>query len=163
MAYERAKETAKKVRKALKAAFPGIKFSVRSSTYTGGSSLRVSWVDGPRNKEVQEVTSKYKSSTFDGMTDMKTTHGYKDPETGEMCSGADYIFVERERSEELTEKIKKMAEKLTGNIPDPTKYGYHMEMHEAEEALNGEKPIRFCRSEESWNELFNYAKELKAS
>ncbi|WP_338423309.1 LPD29 domain-containing protein, partial [Xylella fastidiosa] len=40
-------ETAKLVRKALKESFPDIKFSVKSSNYSGGASIRVSWIDGP--------------------------------------------------------------------------------------------------------------------
>ena len=48
-------ETAKLVRKALKKAFPGMKFSVRSSNYANGSSIDVSWTDGPTMKAVDEV------------------------------------------------------------------------------------------------------------
>ena len=63
--------TAKLVRAALKKAFPGVKFSVRSSTYSGGASMRVGWVDGPKTKEVEAVTSAYCGGGFDGMIDMK--------------------------------------------------------------------------------------------
>ena len=35
-------ETAKLIRQSLKEAFPGVKFSVRSSTYSGGASIDVS-------------------------------------------------------------------------------------------------------------------------
>ena len=40
-------DTAKLIRATLKAKFPGIKFSVRSSRYAGGSSIDVRWNDGP--------------------------------------------------------------------------------------------------------------------
>jgi Large polyvalent protein associated domain 29 len=63
-------ETAKLVRAALKKAFPGVKFSVRSSTYSGGASIRVGWVDGPSTKAVQAVTCAYAGGGFDGMIDM---------------------------------------------------------------------------------------------
>jgi hypothetical protein len=36
-------ETAKEIRKALKAAFPKVKFSVRSHCYAGGASIDVSY------------------------------------------------------------------------------------------------------------------------
>ena len=48
-------DTAKLVRSALKKAFPGVKFSVRSTSYSGGSSVRVGWTDGPQTAEVDKV------------------------------------------------------------------------------------------------------------
>jgi hypothetical protein len=64
-------ETAKFVRKALKSAFPAIKFSVRSESYSGGSSIDVGWMDGPTAKMVDNVISQFKGSRFDGMIDLK--------------------------------------------------------------------------------------------
>lgn len=66
-------ETAKLVRAALKKAFPGIKFSVRSETYAGGASIRVDWVDGPIVKQVDHLVQGFASARFDGMIDMQTT------------------------------------------------------------------------------------------
>lgn len=63
-------ETAKLVRAALKKAFPGVKFSVRSDTYAGGASIRVGWTDGPSSKAVEAVTNAYAGGGFDGMIDM---------------------------------------------------------------------------------------------
>jgi len=34
----------------LKESFPGIKFSVKSSTYSMGASIRIRWLDGPNTK-----------------------------------------------------------------------------------------------------------------
>lgn len=62
-------ETAKLIRKALKAAFPAVKFSVRSS-----SSVRVGWTDGPTTKRVEEVVSQFSSKSFDGSIDMEVSH-----------------------------------------------------------------------------------------
>lgn len=64
-------DTAKLVRKALKAAFPGQRFSVRSDTYSGGASIRVKWIDGPTEKAVKAVTDPFESAGFDGMIDLK--------------------------------------------------------------------------------------------
>lgn len=64
-------ETAKCVRVALKAAFPAVKFSVRSSSYAGGASIRISWTDGPSTKAVDGVVSVFEGAGFDGMIDMK--------------------------------------------------------------------------------------------
>lgn len=67
-------ETAKLIRKALKAAFPTIKFSVTSKTYSGGASIRVRWVDGPTTKDVEAVAKVYQGQQFDGMIDMATSN-----------------------------------------------------------------------------------------
>lgn len=63
-------ETAKLVRAALKKAFPGVKFSVKSHVYAGGASMRVGWTDGPSSKTVEAVTNPYAGGGFDGMIDM---------------------------------------------------------------------------------------------
>lgn len=89
--YEKASETAKKVRVELKKAFPGVKFSVKSSSYAGGSSIRVSWTDGPTRERVKAITSRFESASFDGMNDMKSYKNYE--YEGQLYSGADYIFV----------------------------------------------------------------------
>jgi hypothetical protein len=72
--YIDTKDAAVMVRKALKSAFPLVKFSVRISRYSGGSSISASWVDGPTEKQVEAVTSPYGGRGFDGMTDSSTYH-----------------------------------------------------------------------------------------
>jgi hypothetical protein len=69
-------ETAKLVRTALKKSFPGVKFSVRSSVYSGGASIDVSWVLGPTTKEVDAVAGQYESASFDGSIDMETPYDH---------------------------------------------------------------------------------------
>ena len=69
-------ETAKLVRAALKKNFPGVKFSVRSSVYSGGASIDVSWVLGPTTKEVDAVAGQYESADFDGSIDMETRYDH---------------------------------------------------------------------------------------
>jgi hypothetical protein len=64
-------ETAALVRKALKEAFPGVKFSVRSSSYAGGASISVGWTDGPNKALVVAITERFEASYFDGMIDYK--------------------------------------------------------------------------------------------
>ena len=71
-------ETAKLVRETMKVEFPGQKFSVRSSTYAGGASIRIGWTDGPTAAQVQSVTKIFEGSTFDGMIDF--IQGYIDDE-----------------------------------------------------------------------------------
>lgn len=64
-------DTAKLVRAALKKAFPGHKFSVRSEYYSGGASIRVHYKDNLNHRAVEEVVEAYQGAGFDGMIDMK--------------------------------------------------------------------------------------------
>jgi hypothetical protein len=101
--YEAATETAKKIRKTLKAAFPGVKFSVTSSTFSMGSSVYVSWTDGPMSSQVNAILSRFESGSFDGMQDMYTTTGYE--WEGQIVVGAKYVSGSRQLSEERREQI----------------------------------------------------------
>lgn len=69
-------EIAKMIRKELKEKVPGIKFSVRSDKYSGGSSIDVSWPDGPTEKEIEKIVGKYNGSGFDGMIDLKYNNNH---------------------------------------------------------------------------------------
>lgn len=51
-------ETAKLIRQTLKAKFTGTKFSVRSSAFSGGTSVDISWTDGPTEKAVERAIRK---------------------------------------------------------------------------------------------------------
>ena len=100
--YETAAETAKRVRAILKVKFPGVKFSVRSSTYSGGSSVHVGWTDGPLTDQVNLAIKWLEGADFDGMQDLKT---YNPPLVSQpdgslvKIHGADFIFTEREITE----------------------------------------------------------------
>lgn len=110
-------DTAKLVRAALKAAFPGIKFSVRSDTYSGGASIRVSWTDGPTVKAVEAVTNRYRGADFDGMQDLKTYRSdtllaLPDGTVEAVHFGADYIFGERKLSDAYLAELEPYAVKM---------------------------------------------------
>jgi hypothetical protein len=108
-------ETAKLLRKALKAAHPGVKFSVRSSSYSGGASIRVGWTDGPTAAEVDKTANLYRGATFDGMVDMKSYHdsllANEDGTVELVHFGADFVFTERSESAEFRAEV---AENLDG-------------------------------------------------
>ena len=131
---ESAVETAKKIRKELKKAFPGVKFSVRSSSYSGGSSVDVNWQDGPMQKEVEAITERFNSSSYDGMQDMKVTSGYE--YKGKIYNGADYIFANRSLSSEYKKQIQAVAKEMFEDfhINDWT---YQQKMLQAEEHMQG--------------------------
>lgn len=105
--------TAKLVRKALKEAFPGIKFSVRSHTYSMGASINVNWTDGPTDKQVKTITDRFNGATFDGMTDYK---GGKVHEINgkPIHFGADFIFTYREISDSYRDKMETVWNSLDG-------------------------------------------------
>jgi len=67
------KETAALIRKALRAAFPGVKMSVTMSRGTGYGYMDISYTDGPTTAAVDAVTRRFRSESFDGMTDSTNT------------------------------------------------------------------------------------------
>jgi hypothetical protein len=97
-------ETAKLVRAALKESFPGIKFSVKSSVYSGGASINVSYENGPTVAQVKAVVNMFEGAYFDGMTDYK---GYNYYTMGgvEVSFGANFIFVNRKMTKGFLEGL----------------------------------------------------------
>lgn len=63
------KETAAEMRKALRAAFPGVKFSVTMARGSAYGWIDVSWTDGPTSEMVEPHLARFESSRFNGMTD----------------------------------------------------------------------------------------------
>ena len=132
-------ETAKLVRTALKRAFPGEQFSVRSKSYSGGASIRVNWTDGPTESEVRAIVAPYAGAEFDSSIDLKhsceswlspdgtATWGYALGTVGSMGSdpgyafapptsdaelvrfGADFVFTERDYSVSFLERMSEEA------------------------------------------------------
>lgn len=89
-------ETAKFIRQALKEKFAGVKFSVRSSVYSGGASIRVSYNDeSVSEREVMAVAKFFEGATFDGMIDLKSYHN-SFFNGQEVSWGSDYVFVDNE-------------------------------------------------------------------
>ena len=63
-------ESAKLVRAALKKEFPQTKFSVRISRYSMGSSIHVSYTDGPNTSEVNKIADQFCGGRFDSTIDL---------------------------------------------------------------------------------------------
>lgn len=92
----------KNIRKELKKAFPGIKFSVNSSGYSGGNSIDVRWIDGPTVKDIQALIGKYEKGNFDGMTD---SYNYDRRNVWvEVFGGTKYLNTRRSYSDEHIKK-----------------------------------------------------------
>lgn len=88
-----AAECATAIREELKAAFPGVKFTVKSSNFAGGDSVSIHWEDGPTSREVEAITGKYQKGDFNGMEDI---YEYKENHSG---PGAKYVTESRSMSE----------------------------------------------------------------
>ena len=126
-------QTAVRVRAALKAAFPGVTFSVRSKTYSGGASIRVEWTDGPPCAAVHRVTDPMEGADFDGMQDLKTYRSNG--------AGADFIFCTRKLSreaEDIAEAKAWLAEHFTSSPTDYDAVRRPFRMAFARDLLNRE-------------------------
>lgn len=104
--YIEAPEIAKLIRADLKVAFPGVKFSVRSSRYSMGSSVSVSWTDGPTTKQVDYAIALYDFCTYDAQEDY---HGTADARmiNGQLRKGSAHISTSREVSVSVAESVVK--------------------------------------------------------
>lgn len=69
--YISAKDTAAILRTVLKAAFPTVKFSVRTDR---GSSVSVTWFDGPNAEKISGIVDDYDGEGFDGSCDLAFSH-----------------------------------------------------------------------------------------
>lgn len=86
------------IRRHLKKVFPGVKFSVRSSSFSGGDSIDVSWTLGPTRDEVEAIIDLYQDSDFDGMQDISNL---RDTVFPEIFGGAKYVNGSRDCSEAI--------------------------------------------------------------
>lgn len=137
-------ESNKILRAHLKRAFPGKKFTVRGSSYSGGSSTDIAWTDGPTLKQVEAVASAYSSRGFDGMIDMSysktswllpsgeivtgfsggtesaagSVEGYvfpkPHPEAEAVSSGIGYVHCRRTESPAFVETVRTAIARLSG-------------------------------------------------
>jgi len=88
------------IRKELKGIFPNIKFSVTSKGYSMGDHVNITWVDGPTQKEVDGIVSKYQYGHFDGMTDCYNSTNNRDD-----IPQSKYVHAQRDLSPEAEQKI----------------------------------------------------------
>ena len=109
-------ETAAMLRKALKEAFKGIKFSVKSRTYSMGASIDVRWEDGPNAAQVEAITKRFQGSYFDGMQDLKGAR-YHMIDGMQVHFGADYIHANRTYSDAaIARAIDRVFRQFAGNF-----------------------------------------------
>lgn len=101
---------AKNLKADLEANFPGVKFSVRSKTFSMGDDIRVSWTDGPTCEEVDLIAKAYQHGHFNSMEDI-----YEHDSSGKYDRGsAKYVNCSRRESPSL---IIKAAQAIGYDIP----------------------------------------------
>ncbi len=90
----------------LKRAFPGVKFSVTSDSFSMGNSVDVRWSLGPSVKAVEAIADKYQSGSFNGMEDI---YEYDRSDFGDavetVLGRSKYVSCERSDSWELKKKL----------------------------------------------------------
>lgn len=88
---------ARNIRAQLRARWPDVKFSVRTSRYSGGNSIDVSWIDGPTDDQVSAIANRYQAGHFDGMTDC---YEYASSAWTDAFGAARFVFTRREYSDQ---------------------------------------------------------------
>lgn len=107
---------ARNIRKELKAIYPGVKFSVRTSKYSGGNSIDISWTDGPNSAQVDAIIGKYEAGSFNGMEDI-----YESRSTpwNTVFGSARYVHTSRDYSDSLVASGIDMVARKYGAEPLP--------------------------------------------
>lgn len=93
---------AKNLRKILKVQFPGVKFSVTISRFSGGDSMSVRWTDGPTSDRVEKFSDLFSGGIFNGQDDSYT---YSRAPFAELFGNAKYITTNRDYSDALVSKV----------------------------------------------------------
>lgn len=102
-------QAAKAIRQELKKAFPNIKFTVRSSSFSMGDDVRIDYVNGVPSKEVEKIVNKYQAGQFDGMQDLYEYNNRRSD-----IPQVKYVLVQREISQDVREAVKQRIAKEYG-------------------------------------------------
>lgn len=95
-------EVSRNLRAMLKHEFPGVKFSVRSESYSGGDSCHIEYSDGPAYDKVNKVVSRFDSKTYDGMQELEE---YYHTAFHSVAGDFGYTFLSRNISEAIRQRI----------------------------------------------------------
>ncbi len=125
----------KNIRIELKRAFPKVKFSVTSRTFSMGNSIDVEWTDGPTSKQVDAIIDKYSAGDFDGMTD---SYNYRNNAWTDAFGDAKYVHGRRHYSDTLIGDAIKALVIEYGEFNMPTVADYKSGNARATPILNGE-------------------------
>lgn len=97
---------AKNLKKELSLAFPSVRFSVRSDSFSMGNSVDVKWTDGPTTKQVDAIADKYQYGHFNGMEDIyEYDHSAESDAVSIVFGQSKYVHTSREFTDGLREKL----------------------------------------------------------
>jgi len=114
-------EVAKIVRANLKEQFPAYKFSVRTSRYSMGSSVSVTWTDGPTTPAVNAVIKGYERVDYDDYV-------------GEILSGGNrFVQAHRRLSDRSRERLNAWAERRYAKAPRQSDYAWESHVYRVSE------------------------------
>jgi hypothetical protein len=89
-------QASQQIKKILKKEFPKTKFSVKSSNYSMGDSINISWIDGVAERKVEKLICRYQYGNFNGMEDI-----YEYTNRREDIPQTKYLFCNRKISDEF--------------------------------------------------------------
>lgn len=113
--YATAALGSRNLKKQLAKVFPGVKFSVRSDTFSGGDSIDVSWTLGPTTREVCAISDRYQEGSFNGMEDIYESN--RDNQWPALFGGAKYVNESRHDGEACTLVAKLLCERYGIALP----------------------------------------------
>lgn len=116
----------KNIRTELKRNFPGVKFSVRYDSFSGGDAFDIRWEDGPTSDQVDPIVNKYGNMHPDAYSQ----GDYWDcvPSVfNELFGGVGYVNIDRTITEKAIEAMRKKYPDLT----EENKTTYHFEEERA--------------------------------
>ena len=113
--WKKTTEVAIIIRSILKTNFKDYNFSVRSKSYAGGSSINISWTNGPTHKEVDSLVKHLQSVSHMDITDLVHHVPFCEHDGEKFNSMADHIFSNRHETVEFITPIAAEA---------AVKYGY---------------------------------------
>ena len=141
-----AKIAAVNIRRMLKSAFPGVKFSVRTEYGSMMDAVNIKWEDGPTQATVDQMLSVFKEGRFDSMTDY---YEYKPTEWTRTFGSAKYISTTRSHSDLLLAQVIAAIQQQTRATSAPT-----VEEHRQGHTYNTSPyPIHDGRPYTSWQQL----------
>ena len=125
------------VKRELKAAFPKVKFSIRTSRFSGGNDLTVEWTDGPTKKQVDEIINQYSGGSFDGMIDLYEYNTGDARSFTNTYGSAKYVSSTRNHSREALQKAAdEVAKKWNVEVPEVKISDYDGHAYISDEGLN---------------------------
>jgi hypothetical protein len=94
----------------LRSTWPQVAFSVTSESHTGGSSIRIRWVNGPTDAQVDEIAKKYQYTYYTENDILSDGTSYKNDAmhkaVDQWLGSAKYVSCARSVSEDVREEVR---------------------------------------------------------